>query len=1215
MKTPLSPSCSPLNRPNLIATCLAAIVGICAPLGSAIADTEIQEGFEASISEITGPDDLGLNPDQVILAVDVFGNEDLEVNGVLFRTDRCDGCADTEGEIELESGVKYFSTSTHFIDGWAAPPIFTGGEGDSADNLAAIMEDIRWSAAPAPVTVQLEGLEPDALYKVQLLVNEGGDRDRRWDIGVGEDIDGELALVIDDFTSEGDTEDEEGKNIWTDENSFVATFNAPASGDGKLAVVMQQHIDGQDPPGGDNNPILQGVIISSTEPPPESIHGVPTDELTDATPDGWDLSVVLTTPIENEDGLLTGSIHRWSYYASDQRAVDEFVVRPLLIEQQDDIWTVVGVGAPHSPEDPGIQEDIPFDLQKGTASFSNADPDKTYHVGFIGQRPDFGNNEAGGIVPFGENGPGMFAMDTDPETDFEPGDEFISGHASDEGGRNYMFHHVVRWSTNDQDGDGIPDAVEEKWGLDPEDKEDAASDKDNDGLTAFQELIEQDPPLDPTKPDTDGDGLKDGDEVAGAGQRPPTSPALVDTDGDNLSDNHETNTGTFVDEEDTGTDPTKADTDGDKFTDDVEIRLVGGDPLDPNVSPEAFPTQAGDLDVDSWPGPSVDGWDITIIHVEPVEVPDGFTTGIVDTFNFSIADGRSQEDGYTLRPLLVKRNTDTGETIFHGVGKEVEFPEGGSYEGIEVELDNGSFLVVNEPNTSWHAAFYNGHPDSPPDADGGAVTFGPGSDVFGMNTSPDDPPTAGDEVVANHNSHDAPSGRIYNFNLGFLWNDADSDGDTIPDIYEDANGLDRNVNDAEGDKDEDGATNLAEFKSGSDPQNADTDGDGLKDGVETGTGTWVDENNRGTSATSADTDGDGLPDGVETNTGTFVSATDTGSDPHKTDTDGDGETDGVEVPVTNPNDPNDKRLGDPPRLLALWTFDEGDGDAVDSVGEVVAVVDGPTYVEGRTGEAGDMALQFEAGGGAAHIEDAGFFNLVSIVDQVSIVLWQKNLGTPDSSTFWFNSESSSGGTRGAQAHIPWSNNNVYWDTVGCCAGGAERVNGDPAAIVEGEFDWTDEEWHHWVFWKDGEEKRVYVDGEEFLNSSGGKPFPDDFFDGYIGGDGGGGNNPDAVIDEFAVFAYPLSQEEIDDIIENGIGGGSRLPFQITQVGLDGDGLSLTWDSRSNAEYSIEYKANLDEDVWIELDDGVASEGAQTTWTDDDQERLGLANGWYRIRQN
>ncbi|MBL9166559.1 MAG: hypothetical protein JNN07_02320 [Verrucomicrobiales bacterium] len=123
----------------------------------------------------------------------------------------------------------------------------------------------------------------------------------------------------------------------------------------------------------------------------------------------------------------------------------------------------------------------------------------------------------------------------------------------------------------------------------------------------------------------------------------------------------------------------------------------------------------------------------------------------------------------------------------------------------------------------------------------------------------------------------------------------DADGDGIPDIYEAANGLNSSVNDSALDLDNDGLSNLAEYIALTKANNPDTDEDGLKDGVETNTGTFVSATNTGTNPVKADTDGDGLNDGAETNTGTFVNATNTGSNPLLADTDSDAFDDGAEV--------------------------------------------------------------------------------------------------------------------------------------------------------------------------------------------------------------------------------------------------------------------------------------------------------------------------------
>ncbi|MFN0127490.1 MAG: hypothetical protein ACKV19_12475, partial [Verrucomicrobiales bacterium] len=100
---------------------------------------------------------------------------------------------------------------------------------------------------------------------------------------------------------------------------------------------------------------------------------------------------------------------------------------------------------------------------------------------------------------------------------------------------------------------------------------------------------------------------------------------------------------------------------------------------------------------------------------------------------------------------------------------------------------------------------------------------------------------------------------------------------------------------AGGDEDGDTLANQAEFTANTDPLNPDTDGDGLRDAVETGSGTFLSQGNTGTNPLDPDTDDDGLPDGAETNTGSFVDAANTGTNPHLTDTDGDGESDQIEV--------------------------------------------------------------------------------------------------------------------------------------------------------------------------------------------------------------------------------------------------------------------------------------------------------------------------------
>ena len=85
----------------------------------------------------------------------------------------------------------------------------------------------------------------------------------------------------------------------------------------------------------------------------------------------------------------------------------------------------------------------------------------------------------------------------------------------------------------DSDGDGIPDDVEITLGLNPNDPVDAREDQDGDGLSS---LDEYELGTDPNNPDSDGDGIQDGEEMIPGGDGFVTNPLLADSDGDGIND-------------------------------------------------------------------------------------------------------------------------------------------------------------------------------------------------------------------------------------------------------------------------------------------------------------------------------------------------------------------------------------------------------------------------------------------------------------------------------------------------------------------------------------------------------------------------------------------------------------------------------------------------------------------------------------------------------
>ena len=155
---------------------------------------------------------------------------------------------------------------------------------------------------------------------------------------------------------------------------------------------------------------------------------------------------------------------------------------------------------------------------------------------------------------------------------------------------------------------------------------------------------------------------------------------------------------------------------------------------------------------------------------------------------------------------------------------------------------------------------------------------------------------------------------------------------------------------------------------------------------------------------------------------------------------------------------------------------------------------------GHTGVAGDSALDLGTTGGTLlTVTDQAFLsalNTATANNALSVSLWAKLYQISGASAFYFYSPSSSGTGRGFQAHLPWSNDNIYFDTAGCCDGGSERISApisgfQPYIAAGGTDAWWDN-WHHFVFLKNGNDKQVWIDGLLFLEGQNTGPLPTDF---------------------------------------------------------------------------------------------------------------------------
>lgn len=470
------------------------------------------------------------------------------------------------------------------------------------------------------------------------------------------------------------------------------------------------------------------------------------------------------------------------------------------------------------------------------------------------------------------------------------------------------------FGVGDADGDGIPTYFEKLYPfLNPTDASDAAKDQDNDGLSNLDEFLAG---TDLTNPDTDGDGLKDGDEIHRAN---PTNPKLRDSDQDGLQDGAETSS-----------DPSLPDTDGDGFLDGVEVNH-GSDPSSaasfPDLSePKAIVAlDASGLPVGplaAWPNAGSMGQDFVANSPANVVV-------VADVKGVSL-NGTQWYVGPSA-PLSVTGNGSRSVEAWvynpSAPGEETIFAWGrrGGPAGSNTSFNHGT-------DTRWGAV---GHWDAPDIGWNGTIAIGRWTHVVytydgeatttrvytdgaeantevisALNTWPTDslgrqlpfvvgnqneadgsrvPNLAGNLTIAKLNVFDTVltpdqiSERFLNDSVGFGIGDADGDG--LPTFYEKLYSSFLNPadpSDAAKDQDGDGLTNLQEFNAGTRPDVADTDGDGISDGAELGR--TVGGAPAPTSPLRADTDQDGLSDSAEVAT-----------DPLLADTDADTFPDGQEV--------------------------------------------------------------------------------------------------------------------------------------------------------------------------------------------------------------------------------------------------------------------------------------------------------------------------------
>jgi hypothetical protein len=504
----------------------------------------------------------------------------------------------------------------------------------------------------------------------------------------------------------------------------------------------------------------------------------------------------------------------------------------------------------------------------------------------------------------------------------------------------------------DTDNDGLRDDWEKKFfnNLDAT----PTGDGDADGVANLQE---QTLGTDPTKADTDGDTLTDGDEV----RTLKTDPNKRDTDGDGIADGTEVNT--------LKTDPTKTDSDGDGTIDPRELSL-GTDPADKNSKPlltsigvvtGGDPGEGLDLDGDfpyalafaGGDGANVKVRDANFQPVTESEVPGAtliaantianwYRVNYGDTENdVNLAAATSGIRWSAWSSATLPDVTLTLENLEVGAQYQIQmlFGEDCCDRGFDVFQD-GSLIVKDFNPGKIHGGSGNRKQEAlitrihfARDSkltlrlDGRTATtaFGDRNPIFNAMTL---------EKVAPKTDTDndgLPDGweKLYFGNTAQAAT-ADTDKDGLTQAQEYAAGTDPNV----ADTDRDGLNDSEEVTSGTSPLAADTDGDGLKDSDEAKV--------HKTDPTKFDTDADGLSDGAEVLTHK--------TNPNQADTDGDGSSDGKEV--SSGSDPLKSEKPTEVRNVVVAGFTGGDpGEGLDLQGKFVYAVN--VSSAGAAGKAGD----------------------------------------------------------------------------------------------------------------------------------------------------------------------------------------------------------------------------------------------------------------------
>jgi Lamin Tail Domain/CotH kinase protein/Concanavalin A-like lectin/glucanases superfamily/Chitobiase/beta-hexosaminidase C-terminal domain len=276
--------------------------------------------------------------------------------------------------------------------------------------------------------------------------------------------------------------------------------------------------------------------------------------------------------------------------------------------------------------------------------------------------------------------------------------------------------------------------------------------------------------------------------------------------------------------------------------------------------------------------------------------------------------------------------------------------------------------------------------------------------------------------------------------------------------------------------------------------------------------------------------------------------------------------------------------------LAWWNFNNAstptqalDATGHGNTGTVVAGAAFTADAGGRTGLPGDRAMNFP-GTGVVTVPSAatGAFDAITTRNALTLSLWCYGAPTmPVQHYIFYAGSASTGGSRLLDAHLPWTDSNIYWDTAGCCDPSLTRIFvGEPnPANYRGR-------WNHYVFIKNGNRKEIWQNGFLLISGINSQPMENfrSLFLGSSSSVGGAGTSYAGQLDDIALWdgalrpeqiaqltlgASPLSVRALTPLIRTDLGSAMRtvnatayvrLPFTLTDpASLDLLTLKMRYD--------------------------------------------------------